>query len=108
LRFALISTDYPPLRTSAAVQIRDLAVELSRQGHEPVVIVACADLPKPWVEEVIDGVRVLRLDAPRTRDTSYLRRTIAEILLPIVLLRQLRRSPYRRTQWDLIAWYSVP
>ena len=108
MRIALISTDYPPLRTSAAVQIRDLAVELSNQGHEPVVIVACADLPKPWVEEMIDGVRVLRLNAPRTRETSYLRRTIAELLLPIVLLLQLRRSPYRVTPWDLIAWYSPP
>ena len=36
LLIALISTDYPPLRTSAAVQLRDLAQQLAALGHRPV------------------------------------------------------------------------
>ena len=34
-----------------------------------------------WMSEVIDGVEVLRLAGPRTRDTSYLRRTASELPL---------------------------
>jgi hypothetical protein len=37
LLIALISTDDPPLRTSAAVQLRDLSREFAAQGHRPIV-----------------------------------------------------------------------
>ena len=106
MRIALISTDYPPLRTSAAVQMRDLAQELLRQGHHPVMIVPAIDQPSAWTTEVLEGVEVLRLNGPRTRDMSYLRRTISELLLPFVMWRNLRKSPHRHTRWNLVAWYS--
>ena len=106
MRILLISTDYPPLRTSAAVQMRDLAQEFLRQGHEPVVIVPSADLHFAWKSEMQDKVEVLRLAGTRTRDTGYLRRTISELLLPFLMLHALRKSPHRDTKWDLVAWYS--
>lgn len=56
--------------------------------------------------EVNDSVQVLRLAGPRTRDNSYLRRTVSELLLPFVMMRSLRKSPFRDTPWDLVAWYS--
>lgn len=106
LRVALISTDYPPLCTSAAVQMRDLAQEFLRQGHEPVVIVPSEHLDLPWATEIVDGVQVLRLAGPRTRHTSYLRRTFSELLLPFMMMRGLRKSPLRDRSWHLVAWYS--
>jgi glycosyltransferase involved in cell wall biosynthesis len=106
LRIALISTDYPPLRTSAAVQMRDLATEMTMQGHEPVVIVPTAGLATAWEIEVLDGVTVLRLCAPRTRDINYLRRTLSELALPFLTYFQLRKSPLGNVSWDLVAWYS--
>lgn len=106
MRIALISTDYPPLHTSAAVQIRDLAIEMLNQGHEPVVITPSADLKTAWEVEKIDEVTVLRLAAPKTRDIGYVQRTLLELLLPFLMLHKLRKSPFRKTQWDLVAWYS--
>ena len=106
MRILLISTDYPPLRTSAAVQMRDLAQELLRQGHEPVVIVPSVDLHSAWKSEMQEKIEVLRLAGTRTRDIGYLRRTISELLLPFLMLSALRKSPHRHTKWDLIAWYS--
>lgn len=106
LRVALISTDYPPLCTSAAVQMRDLAQEFLRQGHEPVVIVPSEHLALPWATEIMDGVQVLRLAGPRTRHTSYLRRTFSELLLPFMMMRGLRKSPLRDISWHLVVWYS--
>lgn len=106
LRIALIAPHYPPLRTSAAVQLRDLAVELLRGGHEPVVIVPTETLDQPWAVEVLDGVQVLRVLAPRTQDIGYVRRTLSEFALPFLMIRRIRRSPFALTAWDLAAWYS--
>lgn len=106
MRIALIADAYPPLRSSAAVQLRDLAQELVLQGHEPVVLVPSAGLDKPWSIEIVGGVQVLRLAAFRTKDTGYVRRTLNEMLLPFLMLRGIRRSPFQSAQWDGVVWYS--
>jgi len=106
LRFALIADTFPPFRTSGAVQLRDLAREFARQGHELTVMLPAADLPAPWQLEQADGVRVLRLKAPRTKDIGYLRRTIGEFLMPFAMRRQLRRSPLANETWDGVLWYA--
>lgn len=105
-RVALISTDYPPLRTSAAVQMHDLAAEFVDAGHSPVMIVPTADMDDDWVIETADNVVILRIKAPKTRDVSYVRRTLMELSLPFLMLRRLRKSPFARTRWDIVAWYS--
>lgn len=108
LLIALISTDYPPLRTSAAVQLRDLAQQFAALGHRPVVIVPSSMSDKPWTVERLDGIEVLRVAAPPTRAPSLVRRAIAEMWLPFAMLRNLRRSPFRSAQWDVLTWYSPP
>jgi glycosyltransferase involved in cell wall biosynthesis len=106
VRIALISTDYPPLRTSAAVQMRDLAHEFRNQGHEPVMLVPVENLGQPWILETLDGVQVLRLAAYKTRDIGYVRRTLNEMLLPVAMMRGIRKSPLKDMKWDAVAWYS--
>lgn len=108
LQIALISTDYPPLRTSAAVQLRDLAQQFAALGHQPVVIVPSLTSDQPWTVEQLDGVEVLRIKASPTRAASYLRRALAEMWLPFAMLRHVRSSPFRSTKWDLVVWYSPP
>jgi glycosyltransferase involved in cell wall biosynthesis len=108
LQIALISTDYPPLRTSAAVQLRDLARQLAALGHRPVVIVPSQASQEPWALERLEGVDVLRLKAPPTRAATRFRRALAEMWLPFAMLRNVRKSPFRSANWDLIVWYSPP
>lgn len=108
LLIALISTDYPPLRTSAAVQLRDLALQMAAQGHRPIVIVPSSLSGKNWVLETQDGIEVLRVAAPETRAASLALRAIAELWLPFAMLRNIRRSPLRTQPWDLLVWYSPP
>lgn len=108
LLIALISTDYPPLRTSAAVQLRDLSREFAAQGHRPVVVVPSPMLDEPWVVEKLDGVEVLRVAAPPTRSPSFVRRAIAEMWLPFAMYFNIRRSPFASANWDLLVWYSPP
>src|SRR5258708_31839020 len=99
LQIALISTDYPPLRTSAAVQLRDLAQQFAALGHRPVVIVPSAVSDKPWMVEQLGGVEGLRVAAPPTRAPSFFLRALAEMRLPVAMYRNIRKSPFRRAKW---------
>lgn len=106
MRIALIADTFPPLRTSGAVQLRDLAREFARQGHRPCVLLPAPDQGTPWRLEEFDGVQILRLNAPRTKDIGYIRRTLAELVMPIYMLRNLRKSPFVSESWEGIVWYS--
>lgn len=106
MRIALIADTFPPLRTSGAVQLRDLSREFARQGHELTVMLPAADQDQPWLIESFDGAQLLRLKSPKTKDINYLRRTLGEFLMPFFMLRNLRKSPLASTRWDGVVWYS--
>lgn len=106
MRIALIADTFPPLRTSGAVQLRDLSREFARQGHALTVFLPSTDQEAPWSLEDFDGVEVLRLKAPRTKDIGYVRRTLGEFAMPFAMLRQFRKSPLASEQWDGVVWYA--
>ena len=91
MRIAIVADTYPPLRTSGAVQIRDLAREFSIQGHNNGHRPGHRSL-NPTKLEQADGVTVLRCRTPATKDIGYVRRTINEMRLPHALLRALSKS----------------
>ncbi len=107
MRIALIADTFPPLRTSGAVQLRDLSREFARQGHLLTVLLPSPDQDEAWLLEEIDGVHVLRLKAPRTKDIGYVRRTFGEFTMPFAMLRQFRKSPLASERWDGVVW-SAP
>ena len=106
MRIALIADTFPPLRTSGAVQLRDLSREFVRQGYALTVMLPTAGLSTPWLLEDFDGVQVLRLRAPKTKDINYVSRTINEFLMPFAMLRNLRKSPLDKERWDGVVWYA--
>lgn len=106
MRIALIADTFPPLRTSGAVQLRDLSREFARQGHALTVMLPAASLSSPWSLEDFQGVQVLRLRAPNTKDINYVNRTINEFLMPFSMLRNLRKSPLSAERWDGVVWYA--
>lgn len=106
MRIALIADVFPPLRSSGAVQLRDLSLEFARQGHDVTVMVASPGLETAWRTEIWNGVRVVRLKTPKTKDMGYVRRTIGEFLMPFSMLRNLRKSPLAVERWDGVVWYS--
>lgn len=106
MRIALVADTYPPLRTSGAVQLRDLAGEFRRQDHNVTVMVPAPEQREPWILTELNGVPVLQLAAPRTKDIPYVRRTIGELVMPFAMLRNLRKSPLASVRWDGVVWYS--
>lgn len=106
MRIALIADTFPPLRSSGAVQLRDLSREFALQGHELTVVLPSAFQSENWSLDQQDGFQVLRLKCPETKDIGYVRRTLAEIVMPLVMLWNLRKSPLAGVAWDAVVWYS--
>ena len=106
MRIALIADTFPPLRTSGAVQLRDLSREFVQQGHALTVMLPAADINQPWLIEDVGGVRVLRLRAPKTKDIGYVRRTLSEFWMPFAMRRNLAKCPLAQEQWDGVVWYA--
>lgn len=106
MRIALIADTFPPLRSSGAVQLRDLSREFVRQGHSLCVLLPAPDQREPWKLEDFDSAQLLRLKAPRTKDIGYVRRTLAELAMPFAMLQNLRKSPLAEEQWDGVVWYA--
>lgn len=106
MNIALIADTFPPLRTSGAVQLRDLSREFVRQGHSLTVMLPAADLEESWTLEKMDGVQILRLKAPKTKDINYVRRTVAELLMPFAMRKNLSKSPLSAVKWDGVVWYA--
>lgn len=106
MRIALIADAFPPMRTSGAVQIRDLTREFVRQGHSVCVLLPATNQNEQWVVDLVDGAQVLRLKAPRMKDVGYLRRTLAECWMPFAMLRNFQKCPIAGENWDGVVWYA--
>lgn len=106
MQIVLLADAFPPMRSSAAVQLKDLAAEFLRQGHATTVIVPSSDIGRSWSCEKVDGITVLRLRAPPTKNIGYVRRTIGEILMPVFMWWNLRTSPFSGGGWEGVVWYS--
>lgn len=104
--FMILAADtFPPLRTSGAIQLYDLAVALGRQVNL-LVITACPELSEPYRLEQQGGFAVLRVKTRPTKDISYLRRVINEFMMPFSMWRTLRETPYMSRQCIGFIWYS--
>lgn len=106
MRIALIADTFPPLRNSGAVQLRDLSREFVAQGHQLTVILPSWDIEEDYSIEEMDGFQVLRLKSLKSKDVSYLRRTIAELLMSFSMRRNFKKSPFMNVQWNAVVWYA--
>ena len=106
MRVAIIADAYPPMQSSAAVALQDLAIEFRAQGHEPVVIVPTPNISDSVVRSIINGVEALRVQFLPTKDTNYLQRTLGELYMPFVMKRRLKKSDFLSVRLDGIVWYS--
>ena len=106
MRLVLVAINYPPMCSSTAVQMRDLANGLVSLGHSPTVIVPDPSLKNPWSVEYHDSVCVLRLWSLEHRNIPNWQRLIAEVLLPWLMLLGLYQSPFAKAKWDGVVWWS--
>lgn len=106
MRLVLVADTFPPLRTSGAVQLRDLSREFAQQGHDLTVILPSDGTVKDWELDDRDGIQILRLRAPKIKDVGYIQRTIGEYLMPYWMGINFTKSPLANAKWDGVVWYS--
>jgi len=102
----LVTDSYPPSRTSAALQLKDLAVEFQNQGITPTVITSDSRAQYSNTITELNGISVLRLKTPEHKNIGKIRRAAAEMLMPFFLIINFRKSAFKNMQWDAVIWYS--
>lgn len=106
MRFILATDTFPPLNNSGAVQLWDLSLGFVGLGDHISVIVASPEIQSPWFLEEIDGIEVLRVKTPQTKDVSYARRVVGELYMPYAMFKALKKSKLLQEPWDGVIWYS--
>lgn len=103
----LVTDAYPPMRTSAANQIYDLARAFAAAGNEVSIIIPDSEQIDPVRISDENGVQLVRVRAWQTKDVNYLRRTFAEWINPWVMWHRLRANRiFSLQQYQGIVWYS--
>lgn len=107
MHILIISDAYPPMRTSCATQIYDLAQAFIEQGRQVSVIIP-AHLQKKSVEiSDADGPTVYAVRCFKTKDVGYAQRAMAEFINPFLIGFRLKRNPsFMSQKIDQIVWYS--
>lgn len=104
--FLILAADtFPPLRTSGAIQLYDLAAALGPQVNL-LVITACPDLSEPYRIEQEGTFSVLRVKTWPTKDVPYIRRVINEFMMPFTMWQALCATPFINRQCAGFIWYS--
>lgn len=106
MKILLITDTFPPLRTSGAVQLRDLVRFFNSEGHKVTVMMPFAEQEKTFQLEDWEGNQLLRLKCPPIKDISYIRRTLGESLMPWVMYNNFKKSVLASEQWDGLIFYS--
>ncbi len=107
MNILLVTSQFFPRRTSAAIQIRDLAQEFVRQGHS-VLLATPAEKLNFSIPSALDveGVKVLYLSSIKISNVGYVRRVLGEFLMPYLMYGDFKKSEYFKVPWDMIVWYS--
>jgi len=104
--FVIVADTFPPLRTSGAIQLKDLTLEFVKQGYEITVLIPDSNIEFRWNIDKWNGVNIVRFKSFKTKDVGYIRRTVSEFLMSFIMLYNLRKSPIMDSQWDGVIWYS--
>ena len=107
MHILIIGDTYPPMKTSGAVMIGDLAQELKSRLYSVSVVVPGGSQSESVIDVIQDGVRVISIKALRTKDIPYIRRVFAEFLNPFLIWTVIaKENLFKGKSIDLVIWYS--
>jgi glycosyltransferase involved in cell wall biosynthesis len=101
MKLAVVSGEYPPLRSSGAVLMRDFVADLRAQGHEVVCVAPGTASGTTMVD--VDAVRTW---VPFIKSTHRVPRGLAEIALPLLTCAYILWHRRRFCGFDAVLWYS--
>jgi glycosyltransferase involved in cell wall biosynthesis len=103
----MVTDAYPPMRTSCAVQMHDLARAFISEGHQVTIITPTSTQKERVQITHNDGVRLMQVKAFETKDINYISRTLAEFFNPFLIWCKLKLCPeFINTKYHCVIWYS--
>jgi glycosyltransferase involved in cell wall biosynthesis len=107
MHILIIGDAFPPMRTSGALMLKDLAEEFGAQGNKVTVVLPLGHQNQRIVTESSGRVQLIRINAFEAKDKKYLYRALAEFINPFLIWRELKKyRPFVDHSVDLVVWYS--
>lgn len=106
MKFLIIADAFPPMLTSAAVMMDQLAREMHRQGHQITVLIPSSSIKQPVEVRFEDCYKLISVRTPKIKDISYARRLVSELVTPYLIYFRIRPLPLMNEPHDGIIWYS--
>ena len=107
MRIALVTTAYPPMRSSGAIQLADLVDKFVEQGHCLTVLTTTDErifkVERDWIS---GNCVVFRLGAMSVYGVSKSRRMLAELTCPYFMALNYFRVNQTQKKFDAVVWYS--
>lgn len=103
---ALICPVFPPFRSSASVQLEDLASAFIINGCKVTVITPSSNIEGLFEIEQKKNLTILRVRTPQFRDVAYIKRTLVELMTPFLLIYGILRSKVGVNSFNGVVWYS--
>ena len=107
MKFLIVTDAYFPSNSSVSVLLSDLAQAFIAQSIEINILVSVSgqDLPlRTWDH---NGCEVISVNALKTKDIGYFRRTINEFINPWLIWRTIEKSAaFKNKRYDGVIWYS--
>jgi hypothetical protein len=106
MKLALIADTFPPSRSSGALQLFDLSIEIASIEHDLTVFIPTNDLDSAFRVKNILGFEVVYVRVPKFKDVGMLQRGFAEFCLSFYMIWSLRGTHYIEKKYDGVIWYS--
>ena len=106
MKLIIVCVFYPPLKSSAAIQIKDLESELLKQGHT-ISIITANNLIKDQINiQKNKKLRIYRFKTGKLTDIPFIQRTINELITPFKIIFIILTRSVKFINYDGVIWWS--
>ena len=107
MKFLIVTDAYFPSKSSVSVLLSDLAQAFIAQSIEINILVSVSEQDQPLKTWDHNGCEVISVNALKTKDIGYFRRTINEFINPWLIWRTIEKSAaFKNKRYDGVIWYS--
>lgn len=106
MKLIIVCVFYPPLKSSAAIQIQDLTLELLNQGHSVNVITPDNSIKESVLIKSNKNLNIYRFKTGKLTDIPFVRRTINEFITPYKIILEIFLKSLNLKNHDGIIWWS--
>ena len=106
MNITIVCVVYPPINSSAAIQVSHLVNELANQGHKIEVITPDNSLKDSFFCERKKNIKILRFKIGKMNDISLFKRALNEILMPFKIILTILIKSIKTQKSNGIIWWS--